>query len=62
MAEVARTLELHKVFEHPFAIYPTSARTGFNIEQSLEWLWSHIESPRQENLIVGSTPLLKAQA
>lgn len=36
--EVARALSLHKVTTHSYAIVPTSAKTGFNIEEGLEWL------------------------
>lgn len=36
--EVARGLNLHKVTTHSYAIVPTSARTGFNVEEGLEWL------------------------
>ena len=36
--EVARSLNLHKVTTHSYAIVPTSAKTGFNVEEGLEWL------------------------
>jgi small GTP-binding protein len=36
--EVARALNLHKVTTHSYAIVPTSAKTGFNVEEGLEWL------------------------
>ncbi len=36
--EVARGLNLHKVTTHSYAIVPTSAKTGFNVEEGLEWL------------------------
>lgn len=40
--EVARALDLHKVTNHSYAIVPTSAKTGFNIEEALEWLRQRI--------------------
>ncbi|MHA2270889.1 MAG: ADP-ribosylation factor family protein [Candidatus Hodarchaeales archaeon] len=40
--EVARALDLHKVTKHSYAIMPTSAKTGFNIEEALEWLRQRI--------------------
>lgn len=40
--EVARALDLHKVTMHSYAIMPTSAKTGFNIEEALEWLRQRI--------------------
>lgn len=40
--EVARGLNLHKVVTHSYAIVPTSAKTGFNIEEGLEWLRQRI--------------------
>ncbi|MFW9997956.1 MAG: ADP-ribosylation factor family protein [Candidatus Odinarchaeota archaeon] len=36
--QVARAMDLHKVTEHSYAILPTSAKTGFNIAEGLEWL------------------------
>ncbi|MFX1538629.1 MAG: ADP-ribosylation factor family protein [Promethearchaeota archaeon] len=36
--QVARSLDLHKVFNHSYAIFPSSAATGFNLEEALEWL------------------------
>lgn len=36
--QVARSLDLHKVFDHSYAIFPASASTGFNLEEALEWL------------------------
>ncbi|MHA2297520.1 MAG: ADP-ribosylation factor family protein [Candidatus Hodarchaeales archaeon] len=35
---VARSLDLHKVTDHSYAIVPTSAKSGFNVEEALEWL------------------------
>ena len=40
--EVARALDLHKVTVHSYAIMPTSAKTGFNVEEALEWLRQRI--------------------
>ncbi len=40
--EVARALDLHKVVKQSYAIIPTSAKTGFNIEEGLEWLRQRI--------------------
>ena len=36
--EIARGLDLHKVYNHSYAIFPTSAKTAFNLEEALEWL------------------------
>lgn len=40
--QVARALNLHKVTTHSYAIFPTSARSGFNLEEALEWLRQRI--------------------
>ncbi len=39
---VARALDLHKVTTHSYAIFPTSAKSGFNLEEALEWLRQRI--------------------
>ncbi len=36
--KVAYALDLHKVYNHSYSIMPTSAKTGFNIQEALEWL------------------------
>ena len=40
--EVARALDLHKLTKHSYAIVPTSAQSGFNLEDALEWLRQRI--------------------
>lgn len=40
--EVARALDLHKVINHSYAILPTSAVNGYNLEDALEWLRQRI--------------------
>ncbi|OLS19883.1 MAG: GTPase HflX [Candidatus Heimdallarchaeota archaeon LC_3] len=40
--EIARSLHLHKVYNHSYAIFPTSAKTAFNLEEALEWLRQRI--------------------
>ena len=40
--EVARALELHKITNRPFAILPTSAVSGFNLNHALDWLSQRI--------------------
>jgi len=40
--EVARALDLHKVINHSYAIVPTSAASGFNVDDALEWLRQRI--------------------
>lgn len=40
--EVARALDLHKLTKHSYAIVPTSAASGFNLEDALEWLRQRI--------------------
>jgi small GTP-binding protein len=40
--EIARSLDLHKVIYHSYAIFPTSAKTAFNLEEALEWLRQRI--------------------
>lgn len=40
--QVARALDLHKVTIHSYAIVPTSAKSGFNVEEALEWLRQRI--------------------
>ena len=40
--EIARSLDLHKVFNHSYAIFPTSAKTSFNLEEAVEWLRQRI--------------------
>ncbi|MFW9991389.1 MAG: ADP-ribosylation factor family protein [Candidatus Odinarchaeota archaeon] len=40
--QVARALDLHLVTTHSYAIMPTSAKTGFNVEEALEWLRQRI--------------------
>ncbi|MHA2297239.1 MAG: ADP-ribosylation factor family protein [Candidatus Hodarchaeales archaeon] len=40
--QVARALDLHKVVDHSYAIVPTSAKTGFNVEDGMEWLRQRI--------------------
>ena len=40
--QVAMNLDLHKVVKHSYAIVPTSAKSGFNIEEALEWLRQRI--------------------
>lgn len=40
--EVARALDLHKVIDHSYAIVPTSAASGFNVDDALEWLRQRI--------------------
>lgn len=40
--EVARALDLHKVFNHSYAIFPCSAKSAFNLEEALEWLRQRI--------------------
>ena len=40
--EIARRMDLHKVFNHSYAIFPTSANTGFNLDEALEWLRQRI--------------------
>lgn len=40
--EVARSLDLHKLVKHSYAIVPTSAASGFNLEDALEWLRQRI--------------------
>ncbi|MHA1166778.1 MAG: ADP-ribosylation factor family protein [Candidatus Hodarchaeales archaeon] len=40
--EVARAMDLHKVFTHSYAIFPTSAKSSFNLEEALEWLRQRI--------------------
>ena len=36
--EVARSMMLHKVEDHSYAILPTSAANGFNVMEALEWI------------------------
>lgn len=40
--EIARALDLHKVTNHSYAIFPCSAKTAFNLEEALEWLRQRI--------------------
>ncbi|MFX1511824.1 MAG: ADP-ribosylation factor family protein [Promethearchaeota archaeon] len=40
--QIARALNLHIVTTHSYAIFPTSAKTGFNVEEALEWLRQRI--------------------
>jgi small GTP-binding protein len=40
--EIARALDLHKVTKHSYAIFPTSAKTGLNLEEALEWIRQRI--------------------
>ena len=40
--EIARALNLHKVITHSYAIFPCSAKTAFNLDESLEWLRQRI--------------------
>ncbi|MFX1254345.1 MAG: ADP-ribosylation factor family protein [Promethearchaeota archaeon] len=42
VGQIARYLCLYKVFNHSYAIFPTSAVTGFNLEEALEWLHQKI--------------------
>ncbi len=36
--EVARAMGLHMVMNHSYAIFPTSAASGFNVSEALEWV------------------------
>ena len=40
--EVAMALDLHRIVNHSYAIVPTSAKSGFNLNQALEWLQQRI--------------------
>ncbi|MFW9993812.1 MAG: ADP-ribosylation factor family protein [Candidatus Odinarchaeota archaeon] len=40
--QVARSLDLHIVTHHSYAIVPTSAKSGFNVEEAMEWLRQRI--------------------
>lgn len=41
---IATALDLQKVVDTSFMILPTSAKTGFNLEQALEWLGQRISA------------------
>jgi len=40
--EVARALNLQKVIDRSYAIFPTSAATGFNLNDAIDWLRQRI--------------------
>ena len=42
--QVAMALDLHKVLKHSYSIVPTSAKTGFNLEQAIDWLQQRISA------------------
>ncbi|MFX0204989.1 MAG: ADP-ribosylation factor family protein [Candidatus Hodarchaeota archaeon] len=36
--QVARAMSLHKVHNHSYAIFPTSAASGYNVFEAIEWI------------------------
>lgn len=47
VGEIIRKLELNKL-QNPFAVVPTSAKTGFNVDIAFEWLNKRITEQIQE--------------